>query len=230
MNASFTNLPSGVNTWMRLFDAVADVEQAVDRELGAVHRVAELLRRRRVGVVGAEVRVVRLVAVGAPVALEARRCRRRAPPRACSSSRPRCRPRCPSGRRRSSPRGRSWSGRCCRRRYVETPSLSAGPVRALALPTCSRNLPSCVNFRICESPVAVAADPDVALVVHGDAVVRRRPLEALAGAAPVAQQVAGLVELEHRRRAGAALAGRRRQLGPFSLLLSVAELRWMIQT
>ena len=42
----------------------------VDRHLGAVHRRAELLRDRRVGIVASEVGVVRLVAVGAPVALE----------------------------------------------------------------------------------------------------------------------------------------------------------------
>ena len=56
---------------------VADVDEAVVREVGAVHRRAELLRRRRVRIVRAEVRVVRLVAVGAPVALELARCRRR---------------------------------------------------------------------------------------------------------------------------------------------------------
>ena len=46
---SFTNLPSLVNTWMRSFGAVADVDHAVVGRLGAVHRVAELLRERRVG-------------------------------------------------------------------------------------------------------------------------------------------------------------------------------------
>ena len=49
--------------------AVADIDEPVVRTLDAVHRVAELLRRRRLGIVGAEVGVVRLVAVGAPVAL-----------------------------------------------------------------------------------------------------------------------------------------------------------------
>ena len=37
---------------------------------------------------------------------------------------------------------------------------------------------------------AVAADPDVAFVIDGDAVVRIRPIVALARAAPVADQVA----------------------------------------
>ena len=49
--------------------AVADVDEAVVRALDAVHRIAELLRGRRLRVVVAEVGVVRLVAVGAPVAL-----------------------------------------------------------------------------------------------------------------------------------------------------------------
>src|SRR6266571_2622928 len=48
--------------------AVADVQQVVVGEVGAVHRVAELLGRRRVRIVAAEVGVVRLVAVRAPVA------------------------------------------------------------------------------------------------------------------------------------------------------------------
>ena len=61
----------------------------------------------------------------------------------------------------------------------------------------------------------VAANPDVALVVDGDAVIRQRPLVALARAAPVADEVAGLIELEHRRRGHAAVAarGRRRRGG-----------------
>src|SRR6185295_15795898 len=68
---------------------------------------------------------------------------------------------------------------------------------------------------------AVAADPDVSFLVYGDAVVRLRPLVALPGSAPVPDQVAGRVELEHGRRALAALAGGRRfQLHAF---LVVAE-------
>ena len=58
---------------------------------------------------------------------------------------------------------------------------------------------------MCESGPAVAADPDVALVVDEDAVVRVGPFVALARSAPVPQQVARLVELEDRRRARAAL-------------------------
>src|SRR6185295_17799755 len=55
---------------------------------------------------------------------------------------------------------------------------------------------------------AVAADPDVALAVDLQAVVRRRPL--VAGtilAAPAAQEIALLIELHDRRRLLAARAG-----------------------
>src|SRR6266576_1381926 len=49
--------------------AVADVEQALIRKLGAVDWIAELLGGRRIGVVRPEIGVVRLFAVSAPVAL-----------------------------------------------------------------------------------------------------------------------------------------------------------------
>src|SRR5262245_44123264 len=48
---------------------VADIDEAVVRTLDAVHRIAELLRGRRLGIVRAKGGVVRLVAVGAPIAL-----------------------------------------------------------------------------------------------------------------------------------------------------------------
>src|SRR5262245_19185815 len=48
---------------------VADVDQAVIRALDAVHRVAELLLGRRLGIVRILLGVIRLVAVSAPVAL-----------------------------------------------------------------------------------------------------------------------------------------------------------------
>ena len=52
---------------------------------------------------------------------------------------------------------------------------------------------------------AVAADPHIALVIDGDAVVRIRPIVALARAAPVADEVALLVELQNGRSRNAAL-------------------------
>ena len=117
--------------------------------------------------------------------------------------------------------------------------MSLLPLLVPGLPICIRNFPSCVNFSTmlslndCVPPVwlssccrfcpagrlaprrrrrraaAVAADPHVAFVVDGDAVVRIGPVVALARAAPVADQIAGLIELEHRRRRRAALRGRR---------------------
>src|SRR4029453_3769401 len=51
-------------------NSVADVHQSIFRKLGAVYRVAELLRRRRGRIVRSEIRVVRLVSIGAPIALE----------------------------------------------------------------------------------------------------------------------------------------------------------------
>ena len=52
---------------------------------------------------------------------------------------------------------------------------------------------------------AVAADPDVARVIDEDAVIRRGPVEALAGSAPATDDGTGLVEDDHRRRRLAAL-------------------------
>src|SRR5205814_6839185 len=52
---------------------------------------------------------------------------------------------------------------------------------------------------------AVAADPHVAAVVDRDAVVRVGPVVALSRPAPVADEIAGGVELENRRRRRAAL-------------------------
>ena len=54
----------------------------------------------------------------------------------------------------------------------------------------------------------VAPDPDVVQVVDEDAVLLVRPLVAVAGTAPGLDDVALLVELDHRRRRHAALGGR----------------------
>ena len=52
---------------------------------------------------------------------------------------------------------------------------------------------------------AVAADPDVALVIDRDAVRRIGPVVSGARTAPVADQIAFLIELKNRRRGRAAL-------------------------
>ena len=61
--------------------------------------------------------------------------------------------------------------------------------------------------------LVVAGEPDEIVVVDVDAVLALGPVVALAGAAPVADQVAGLVEHQHRRRGRAALGLRRILLG-----------------
>src|SRR4029077_3311404 len=51
---------------------------------------------------------------------------------------------------------------------------------------------------------AIATDPDIALVVDEYPVIRIRPFISFAGPAPMPQQVARLIELEHRWRPGTA--------------------------
>src|SRR6185503_8819406 len=65
----------------------------------------------------------------------------------------------------------------------------------------------------------VAADPDVALVIHRDAVIARRPLVARTGSAPGADEVAGLIELQHRGRHAAADPDRWLHVGGFEIVL-----------
>ena len=55
---------------------------------------------------------------------------------------------------------------------------------------------------------AVPANPDIALVVDGNSVVGVRPVVALAGSAPVPNQVAGFIEFENGRRGDAAIRAR----------------------
>ena len=69
---------------------------------------------------------------------------------------------------------------------------------------------------MCASVAVVPADPHVVLVVDEDAVIRLRPFVAGARPAPVADEIARRVELQHRRRAAAARRRRRILIGgPF---------------
>src|SRR5262249_5463133 len=61
---------------------------------------------------------------------------------------------------------------------------------------------------------AVPTYPHHPFAVNRDAVIRLRPLIILARPAPGRDQIAGRVELEHRRRTFAAFAGRRIQFSP----------------
>src|SRR5207247_10001401 len=80
-------------------------------------------------------------------------------------------------------------------------------VAALALalvPELHQELPVARELHDVGIALGVAADPDVALVVGGDAVVRGGPFVARPGAAPVPDQVPGRVDLPDGRRAEAA--------------------------
>ncbi len=54
---------------------------------------------------------------------------------------------------------------------------------------------------------AIAADPNIALIVDENPVVGVRPLETFARSAPVVQEIALRIEFEDRWSAGAAFAG-----------------------
>ena len=184
-----------------------------------MHRVAELRRRRRIGVVRPEVGVVGLVAVGAPIPLEG----------------------AAVGVEHDDPlvqiavgdvglvltRVHEDLGDAAEAGGVVAVAGERGhalgvgrPLARVGAADLQQELAALGELEQLRVAVAVAADPDVALVVDGDAVIRGRPLEAFARAAPVIEEIPRLIELQHRRRAGAALPRRRLQLEP---LLVVAE-------
>src|SRR5256885_3958957 len=185
---------------------VADVHQAVVRDVGAVHRVAELLRRRRVGIVRPEVAVVGLVAVGAPVALHL----------------------AGVGVEHGDALVLVAVGdeRLVGLRVDEDLRHAAKVLQVVAALVVAvpahlqQELAVLAELQHLRVLRAVAADPDIALVVDEDAMVRLGPLVARSRAAPVPHPVAGLVEHQHRRRAAAAFAGRRAEL---QALLVVVE-------
>ena len=95
--------------------AVADVEEAVVRQFGAMDRIAELLRRRCVRIVSGQLTIVRPVAIRAPIPLELTGIRvdhRNALIAVAVSQVGFVGARVP---RRSWPPGRSFHGRGCRR-------------------------------------------------------------------------------------------------------------------
>ena len=164
-----------------------------------MHRVAELLRQRRVRVVAAEVGVVRLVAVGAPVALE-------------------------------------LTGLGVHHHHALV-AVAVGHVQLVILLVDEdlRHLEEVVGgvavrldallaelldelavareLQHQSVGAAVAANPDEPFAVGEDAVVAVGPVVALAGSAKRMDDVAGLVELDDRRRLLAAFAGRRGLVG-----------------
>ena len=186
-----------------------------------MHGIPELLRGRRLGLVGTEVRVVRLVAVRAPVPFQLA---------GVGVDDRDALVQVAVGEIRLVGRGVDEDLRDAAERHLIVAAADVGRlplrvVRTLArsrLPDLQQELALLRELEHLRVLIAVAADPDVALVVDRDAVIRGRPLVAFTRSAPVADEIAFRIELEHGRRAGAALAGRRIQL---EALLVVAERR-----
>ena len=171
-------------------------------------RRAELLRRRRLGLVRTEVGVVRLVAVGAPVAFELSGIgvddRHALVQVAVGEIRL-------VGRRVDEDLGDAAE----RDRIVAAAGVGRLAIlhrtqAGVGLADLQEELAGAAELEHLRIARPVAADPHVALVIDGDAVIRRRPLVAGAGTAPVSDQLAVGIELEHRRRRTAALVGQLR--------------------
>ena len=187
-------------------------------------RVAELLRRRRIGIVVSEVDVLGLVAVRAPVALvpaavgivddhpviavavgdvhlvgglvdeEFRR-----EPQVLDVVAALALPALADLHEKS-----ALTRELQHHAVVEVP-LHA---RRLALVQPSTGLTAAAGLAAARArrlPPSVSPNPDVAFVVDGDPVVRLRPVIAGSRTAPVAGQIAVAVKLQHRRRRCAAL-------------------------
>ena len=201
-------------------DAVAGVDEAVVRNLGAVHRVRELLRRCLAGLVARHRQVGRRLAVRAPNALDLavvevddRDAVVQVTVRDVAFVRLRI---------------DEDLGDAAVVVHVlavgdiaglRTGGRSGLEVRVLAgagLAVLRHELAVARELQDVRVVRPVAADPHETLVVDHDAVVRLGPLVATGrvGTAPAAHQVAGRIEFEHRRRRDAAFAdartGRRR--------------------
>src|SRR6516165_3170244 len=171
--------------------AIADVDEIIFVDADAMHRVAELLRGRLCGIVGRRLFVARRFPVGAPVALVV------------------------AGfgiEHRDAPVGVAVRGKHLLRRDVDgnlrwrAESRGRIAVVALALPAdLQHELALYGELEELAVLLAVAGEPDEIVAVDENPVLALRPLKALAGAAPVAEQIAGLVEYQHRRRGNAAL-------------------------
>src|SRR5262245_60701322 len=165
--------------------AVAHIDETVVRAFDAMHGVAKLLRRRRFRVVVAEVPVVGLVPICAPVAFH-------------------------------------LSGIGVDHRdafvlvavgYVRLVGLGIDPdlrnpseillvVAAGILPMAAQlheELPVFRKFQDVGIALAVAAEPDVALIVNVYAVRANRPFVAFARTAPVSHQIARLIVYQYGR-------------------------------
>ena len=160
-----------------------------------MHRIGEL---RRLRIVGRQLVVGRRLAVGAPDPLDRRRYRRRAPRRDDCRSRRRRRFRWPRASSSSAATRPNWR------------QIGAAGQRS-ALAELFDEFAVGGELQHHAVALAVAAEPDKALVVDQDGVLLQRPVvaEVVAGAAPRLHDVAGLVEHQHRRRRHAAFRARR---------------------
>ena len=182
-------------------DAVADIDQPVIGDLDAMHGIAELLRHRRLGIVGRLLVVVGRVAIGAPVPLVG----------------------AGGGVEHDDAvvavavGDVDLVGLLVDRGFGGLAELR-GVVAALArrdLADLHHEFAVEGEFQDGVVVVGIAADPDETPLVDLDAVFAPDPLIAFAGAAPGAQQVAVAVEFQHWRRGDAAFRARRRQRGAF---------------
>src|SRR5258706_22363 len=180
--------------------AVAHVDQAVVRALDAVHRVAELLRRRRLRVVVAHGGVVGLVAVRTPIALHL----------------------AGIGVDHGDALVEIAVGDVRLVGLGVDPDLGHPPevlriVAAGVLAVAAelhQELPFLGELQDVGVLRSVAAEPHVALVVDMHAVRAFGPLVARPRAAPGSHQVAGLIEHQYRRGRAAALGDGRILLEP----------------
>src|SRR5262249_9733382 len=163
------------------------------------HRVAELLRRGPATVVGAEIGVVRLVAVSSPVTLHLAGVgidhRDALVAIAVGDI--------------------SLVGFCIDpdlRRPAEVLRIVAAAVRA-EMADLQQELAVLGELEDLRVLLAVAADPYVTLVVDVDAMIRLRPLVARSRTAPRTHQIALRIEDQYRRSRAAAFGDRRVELG-----------------
>ena len=209
-----------------IISAVAYIEQAIDGKFGAVNRVAELLRGRRVGIVRTQIRVIRFVAVCAPMPFVfpgVRVIHNHAVVAVAVGDINLIGLLVYENFRRSSKilnvvaafaltgladLHEKLPGLCEfeNHRVIGISNGSAGLLFVLHLLPARATRASSARSRRCAD--AVAADPDVAFVIDRDSVIGFRPIIALAASTPTRQQVALLVVVQNRRRRRATLRNR----------------------
>ena len=166
--------------------SITDIQETVDRELGAVHRISKLLGGRRIRIVASEIGIVRLVAVSAPIPFEL----------------------AGIGVNHSHAFVQIAVRDVCLICFRVDKNLGnatevlrvIAAARLAGVAELSDELAVLRELQHLGIVRAVSADPHVAFVVDRDAVIRFGPLVALSRTAPVADQVARLIELENRRR------------------------------